>query len=243
MKKTLRELNSFVKGFILFLRPGVYLGFLSTPFLFFSNLLRLTKWISKQKKQGMLNDFYRPVRKYSDRVKLYEYVSDKENLQDQKIVYLEFGVFQGSSFKWWMSKNRNPGSRFFGFDTFEGLPESWGTYGRGDMKAVFPDINDERGELIKGLFQTSLYQFLHTHSIDEGRRVIHMDADLFSSTLFVLTTIASHLEKNDIILFDEFNVPNHEFFAFKIFTESFYKKFELLGAVNNYYQVAFKMIE
>ena len=39
-------------------------------------------------------------------------------------------------------------------------------------------------------------------------------------------------------LFDEFNVPNHEFYAFKLFTESFYVKTRLLGAVNNFYQVA-----
>ena len=41
--------------------------------------------------------------------------------------------------------------------------------------------------------------------------------------------------KGDIILFDEFNVPNHEYSVFKIFNESLYIDFELIGAVNNYY--------
>ena len=45
-------------------------------------------------------------------------------------------------------------------------------------------------------------------------------------------------KKNDLLFFDEFNVPNHEFYALKIFTEAFYIQTELIGAVNNYYQVA-----
>jgi hypothetical protein len=47
-----------------------------------------------------------------------------------------------------------------------------------------------------------------------------------------------YLKKGDILFFDEFNVPNHEFQALKIFTETFYVSTELIGAVNNYYQVA-----
>ena len=46
------------------------------------------------------------------------------------------------------------------------------------------------------------------------------------------------VQKNDILFFDEFNVPNHEFYALKLFTDAFYVKTELIGAVNNYYQVA-----
>src|SRR2546425_12146934 len=106
MKKIVLELNSFLKGMILFLRPGVYLGFLAKPLLFFSNLLQLTKWISRENKKDILNDFYRPVRKYGDRVKLYEYVAGKENLAGDAINYLEFGVFGGTSFKWWMNTNK-----------------------------------------------------------------------------------------------------------------------------------------
>ncbi len=57
-------------------------------------------------------------------------------------------------------------------------------------------------------------------------KIIHLDADLFSSTIFVLSQLYPYLKKGDIIFFDEFNVANHEFLAFKIFTESFYVKTE-----------------
>ena len=242
MKRFLRELNSFTKGVILFLRPGVLFSFLAHPLLFFSNLLSLTQWVSKQKTDGILNDFYRPVRNHAERINLYKYISEKLNLADQQIDYLEFGVYTGTSFRWWTSANKNPESRFYGFDTFEGLPESWGTYAQGDMHANLPKIDDNRAELVKGLFQDTLFGFLETHRIGKNKIIIHIDADLFTSTLFALTTLARYLKKDDIIIFDEFNVPNHEYFAFKVFTESFYVKYELIAAVNNYYQCAFKIL-
>ncbi|MCY7410670.1 MAG: class I SAM-dependent methyltransferase [Chitinophagales bacterium] len=196
----------------------------------------------KENKKNILNDFYRPIRKHSDRIKLYEYISTKEKLIDAEIDYLEFGVYKAASFKWWMDTNKNAASKFYGFDTFEGLPESWGTYAQGDMHADLPLLEGNRHQFFKGLFQDTLYKFLETHSLGKRKMVIHMDADLFSSSLFVLTNLARLLKEGDIILFDEFNVPNHEFFAWKVFTESCYIKYELLGAVNNYYQVAFKIV-
>jgi hypothetical protein len=74
------------------------------------------------------------------------------------------------------------------------------------------------------------------------RKIIHMDADLYTSTLFVLTSISYILKKDDIIIFDEFNVPMHEFKAFSEWTRSFYINYKVIGAVNNFYQVAFKII-
>jgi hypothetical protein len=70
-----------------------------------------------------------------------------------------------------------------------------------------------------------------------------MDADLYSSTLYCLTSLAPFLKKDDIILFDEFTVPQHEFLAFKNFTESYYLKFQLIATANNYFFSAFKLTE
>ncbi|MBK8549914.1 MAG: hypothetical protein IPL53_02195 [Ignavibacteria bacterium] len=244
MKNFIININSFLKGVILFLRPGVFLNFLSNPLLFASNVLKLTKWISVHNDKNILNDFYRPVRNYADRYKLFNYIIKQEKLETEVINYLEFGVSKADSFKWWLKANSNTDSRFYGFDTFEGLPEKWGTYKKGDMSALVPDLNETRHDFFKGLFQDTLYEFIKTHDLNEGKRkIIHLDADLFSSTIFVLSSLAPYLNNNDILLFDEFNVPNHEFYAFKIFTDTFYIKYELLGAVNNFYQVAFKIVK
>jgi hypothetical protein len=69
-----------------------------------------------------------------------------------------------------------------------------------------------------------------------------MDADLYSATLFVLTSITPFLRPGDIIFFDEFNVPMHEFKAFKDWSNSYYINYKVLGAINNFYQLAI-MIE
>ena len=138
-------------------------------------------------------------------------------------------------------KKYKPGSLFRGFDTFEGLPEDWGGFKKGAMAFEQTQVNDGRAEFIKGIFQDSLFPFIESNKslLSTKPKIIHMDADLFSSTIFVLSQLYPYLKKGDIIFFDEFNVANHEFLAFKIFTEAFYVKLRPIGAVNNFYQTAF----
>jgi hypothetical protein len=241
MNKFLLKANARFKSFILFLRPSIFLGW-SKPFLLLmAYTLDVSKWIRKQNKTLTLNDFFTFKRKYNKRELLYEYVIKQQNLESETIDYLEFGVASGASFRWWLKRLANNKNKFYGFDTFEGLPENWGlVYVKGDMSSNIPTVNDERASFFKGLFQDTLLNFLGNGYLERDRKkIIHLDADIFSATLFVLTTLYPYLNTGDIIFFDEFNVPKHEFLAFKIFTESYYVKYETLGAVNNYYQVAF----
>ena len=62
--------------------------------------------------------------RFPERGALFEHIAPTE-LEDSPIDYLEFGVYRGASILWWADRNRHPDSRFFGFDSFEGLPESW----------------------------------------------------------------------------------------------------------------------
>ena len=103
-----------------------------------------------------------------------------------------------------------------------------------------PQVDDERVKFIKGLFQDSLRGFLNSFE-SKQRKVIHMDADLYSSTLFVLTSLIPFLKKDDIIIFDEFGVPTHEFLAFTDIVSSYKLNYEILGAINNYLQIAIKI--
>ena len=228
-----------IKAFFMWFRLDVIFLPFSAFFLNLVYISKLSKWRS-QNKNLKFNDFLNLKWSYQSRFDLYKHLIDNENCSSP-VNFFEFGVATGTSFKWWLEQNKNPQSKFYGFDTFEGLPEDWGTYKAGEMNANLPQIDDNRHEFLKGLFQDTLFNFIETHRIDNNRIIIHLDADLFSSTLFVLTTLAKYLKPGDLIFFDEFNVPNHEFFAFKVFTESFYVKYELIGAVNNYYQVAFKV--
>lgn len=225
------------KGLFFRFKFHIVLSSLSYFFIVLGNMIRLSAWISKQKNLG-LNDFYTFKFDYNKRFKLYEFVSKSEKLDD--VIYLEFGVAGGSSFRWWVKEITNPNSVFHGFDTFTGLPEDWGPYKKGDMstKNSIPDIADSRVIFHQGLFQNTFPLVLPT--LDFNRRlVLHLDADLYSSTLFVLTTIAPKLKKGDIVIFDEFNVPAHEFQALNDFQRSYYINFVPIASVNNFYQTAF----
>lgn len=173
---------------------------------------------------------------------MYKWVIEKEGLSGP-INYLEFGVASGKSFDWFMAHNADSDSRFYGFDTFDGLPEDWGPFKKGAFSNnnEIPLIKDFRGKFLKGLFQQTVPAFL-TELDNSRRNILMMDADLWSATLYVLTSLAPFLKKGDIIFFDEFVVPTHEFKAFLDFTQSFYLNLQLIAAANNYYFVAFKVI-
>lgn len=210
---------------------------------FFYNLAylaRLSKW-RKSIKAPEYNDFYTNHFISERREKLFDYILNKEHL-DSEIYYIEFGVAFGKSFKWWLSHNKNKNAKFFGFDTFDGLPEDWNLFKKGEMTTagMMPLINDDRHEFLKGLFQDTLPKFLKNFKSDK-RILLHLDADLYSSTLFALTMMAPYLKKDDIILFDEYNVPTHEFKAFEDFRTSYYVDYEPIAASNNYYQFAVKL--
>ncbi len=241
MRSFLYATNAFLKSFILVLRPGLFLNFLANPMLFIAHTIQLSKWISTNKVKG-LNDFFSAKRDLNARYSLYANVIEQEQLTHTSIDYLEFGVYKGASFKYWVQNNHHPDSRFFGFDTFEGLPENWGGYAKGAFATPIPELNDSRHSFVKGLFQQSLLPFIESYGLKNGKRkIIHLDADLYSSTLYVLTILAPYLKAGDIILFDEFNVPNHEFAAFQHFCKAYYLKYEVLAAVNNYYQIGVKI--
>ena len=203
-------------------------------------LSKLSYWISKTG-QGKFNDFYNRKVKYENRFQLHEFILNEE-IKNQAIDYLEFGVASGIAFRWWVEQNKNPDTSFYGFDVFTGLPEDFGVMKKHhyDTQGSTPKIDDNRINFIKGLFQESVPQFLIDYRSDK-RKVIHMDADLYSSTLYVLTRLLPLLKKDDIIIFDEFGVPTHEFRAFSDTVNSYHLKYELLAAINNYLQIAIKI--
>lgn len=237
----MKKAAAFVKSFILFLRPGFWAGFMTHPLLWASCVLRLSRWISRNPVKG-LNDFYTPFRDYSKRYQLYQHLLDSLNLSNQPVQYVELGVSRGLSFQWWVKHNAHADSRFYGFDTFEGLPENWGLFEKGSMAANIPVVEGNRHEFFKGLFQETLPGFLSSGKIQKEKfKIIHLDADLFSSTLYALTSLHPYLKSGDVLIFDEFNVPTHEFRAFMDYADSYYIKYEVLAAVNDYFQVAVRI--
>jgi hypothetical protein len=181
---------------------------------------------------------------FQERFELYGYLN-RSILKEGPIDYLEFGVAEGDSIREWMRLNVEPRSRFFGFDTFEGLPEEWRHVGGSTPSGTFnahgepPDIeNEPRVRFISGLFQDTLPLFLRGFQ-PSNELVVHLDADLYSSTVYVLAVLYGILGPGTIVLFDEFNSFDNEFRALEDFACAFRKSYRVLACGGQCYdQVA-----
>ena len=239
------KINSFLKDIIIASR----IAYLFYPFrkllLFLYNLSELTHWVHSNKKVPGNNDYFRWKRNYHKRIDGFAYILQQYKLQHEPFSYFEFGVASGVSFEWWLKNACHPASSFYGFDTFEGLPEDWGLFfKKGAMAHNMKTIADDRHMFIKGIFQDTLAGFIKEHTATLSlprRKVLLLDADLFSSTIFVLSQFYPYLKKGDLIIFDEFNVPNHEFMAMQIFRDCFYVQLKPVSALNNFYQAVFEV--
>ena len=176
---------------------------------------------------------------FNTREEMYDFIN-KEYIAGNQFDYLEFGVFEGAAIKRWSELNKNPDSRFYGFDSFKGLPEDLNSIkkkGSFNVNGKIPEIEDRRVEFIKGWFHESLPQFLKSYR-KPNKLVIHIDADLYSSTLFCLTKLDEFILKDTIVIFDEFYDLLHEFLAFHDYTKSYYKNWEIVALTNKCVQVA-----
>ena len=226
------------------LRSGVFK--LGRPFvgvfLKVAWFVRLADWVGRNREIGF-NDFPASPA-YGKRYELYEYVlKTYMDGGERPFAYFEFGVADGETFGWWLKRVGHADARFYGFDTFSGLPEDWGIHKKGAFSndGVIPVFADKRHRFYQGLFQATVPGFLTDYSSGLPK-VILLDADLYSSTLYVLTALAPMLRTGDILLFDEFFAPQHEFRAFMDFQQAYPMiRLRMIGAANNYEFTAFRV--
>lgn len=177
------------------------------------------------------NDFSE-IRKIStspSREALWDMCIDNYANADSNLTYVEFGVYEGYSIKYFASRNQNKDSKFFGLDSFEGLPENWGDMKKGafNVGGNIPQTDDSRITFIRGWFQDTWLQLLSCISNDNGSKlIVHYDADLYSSTLFALSKI-DQLGRPYIAIFDEF--CGHETRALHNYCQAFNAKISFLG--------------
>lgn len=141
------------------------------------------------------------VREYSD------FLSDK--------LFLEFGVFRGNSLlEYYSAYNQNNiKPMFFGFDAFLGLPEEkldpltpWET---GDFNLngnINPDLLNKDGvELVVGWFNETLNDETAKKFEDKKAGLVHIDCDIYTSTLEVLEFLVKHqlLIDGTLVVYDD----------------------------------------
>lgn len=185
------------------------------------------------------------IEKRTNRYDLYALVN--ERLANAAITYLEFGVWRGESLQAWTEFNTHCDSRFYGFDSFEGLPEVW-DHGFGhstekqqfDLRGAVPAFADTRVALIKGWFQHTLRGFLRETELRHPI-ILHVDSDLHSSALYTLCTLDPFLEKGDVVIFDEYTSPSNEYLAWEEYKRAFMRKARCMAMSDLWSQVAFVM--
>jgi hypothetical protein len=172
---------------------------------------------------------------------LYDYIVKEEFIKDQ---YFEFGVWKASSINFFSSKC--PQAKFYGFDSFEGLPEKWRPgFDKGEfsLNGELPFVN-ENVSLIRGWFKNSLPNFLKEVPIKPDL-FLHIDCDLYSSTKDIFNVLGNKFKGPVYILFDEyFNYPfweHHEFKAFQEFIDAFGYNYEYMAINIDHEQVLLKV--
>jgi O-methyltransferase len=140
----------------------------------------------------------------------------KENIGD----YLEFGVFNGatlSSVYQVFQEIGLDGVRFFGFDSFEGLPpeadhEDEGSWFPGQCSCSLEvatrfltarQVDWTRVFLIKGWFRDTLTPALADQYRIKKASLIMVDCDLYSSTVDCLRFVEPLIQDEAILIFDD----------------------------------------
>lgn len=125
----------------------------------------------------------------------------------------ELGVYKGGSLK--LMSDAYPNRTFWGFDTFEGLPEvDWnesephhpGDFNDTSLEAVQQYLhNNKNVNLVKGYFPESL----SIYNIDPETKYsfVHVDTDFYRSVKACLDYFYPRLKQGGIIVFDDFDWP------------------------------------
>ena len=159
-------------------------------------------------------------------------------------LFLEFGVYKADSINRFAELRRDV--HWYGFDSFEGLPEEWtlgARKGAFSIDGMLPPVRNNV-TLIKGFFEDTLPAFVAKHR-DAKASFIHIDCDLYSSTRTVLDHLEDMLQPGCIIIFDEyFNYAGwaeQEYKAFSEFATRTGRAFEYIGYVRTGGQVAVRL--
>ncbi len=155
---------------------------------------------------------------------------------------LEFGVGRGKSMRWIAPHSRGT---VHGFDSFEGIQEHWngnpiGAFAQKRMPKVPGNV-----EFHVGYFDATLPDFLEQHR--DPVAFLHVDCDLYSSTVTIFDALGERLQPGAIVLFDEYynfhRWQQHEFRAFQEFVRKSGLKYEYIAFSVTGQQVAVRILD
>jgi hypothetical protein len=158
---------------------------------------------------------------------------------------LEFGVATGRTLNHFA--RLLPQKTVYGFDGFVGLPEDWtsrmrkGFFARTSLPRVRKNC-----ELWVGWFNETLPGFVKDVQQKQPVALLHVDCDLYSSTVTVLKELKKNIVPGTVIVFDEYlNYPGwqlDEFKAWQEFVKANKIKYEYIGYVSKHQKVAVRVL-
>lgn len=157
-------------------------------------------------------------------------------------LFLEFGVGRGKSIRWIGAATDRT---VYGFDSFEGIPEYWngnpiGAFAQSKLPSVPDNVKFE-----VGMFDETLPKFLEANP--DPVAFLHVDCDLYSSTVTIFELLGPRLSPGAVVLFDEYyNFPRwqqHEYKAFQEFVERNGIRYEYIAYSVTGQQVAARILE
>jgi hypothetical protein len=182
--------------------------------------------------QYALNNFSKAMQ-FDTRQELWSYCLNRIPQLQTGGVIAEFGVWKGESINFFAKSC--PKARVFGFDSFEGLEEDW--YGFRLQKGFFSTNGqlpkcESNVTLVKGWFEDTLSNFC-VELQQEKILLLHMDADTYKPTAYVLSSLSNNFGKGTIIIFDEYfgylNFRLNEFKAWQELVNSSGLKYRYIG--------------
>ncbi len=164
--------------------------------------------------------FYNSIFLKKNDLRRYAIKKALDNDENEKNLFLEFGVYKGESTNFlstFLTK------KLYAFDSFKGLEEDWLGFhhAAGDFGGIeIPKLN-KNISLVIGKIQNTLPEFL-TKNKNLKISFIHIDVDNYSATKFILQNVKTYLNDKAIICFDEFyNYQGWKNGEFKALTEIF----------------------
>ena len=175
---------------------------------------------------------------------LHDWVVGKVDLDlMHRGLVLEFGVATGRTLNHFA--RLLPGRTVYGFDGFQGLPEDWtsrmrrGFFARDALPAVRSNC-----QLVIGWFDQTLPKWVKANH--QPVALLHVDCDLYSSTVTILNNLRHQIVPGTVIVFDEYiNYPGWQLDEFKAWQEYVAKykiQYEYIGRVSRHQKVAVRVM-
>lgn len=218
---------------------GMYTDVIDTEF----TAVRLA---SEESAQYVLKHM-RAVPNFDTDYDLHEWVTKTQLAKNLELrgMILEFGVATGrtlNQFARWI-----PHKVVHGFDGFQGLPEDWTSRMRRGFFARerLPKVRSNC-KLHVGWFDSTLPSFVEEQQ-NRPIQLLHIDCDLYSSTVTVLNCLRQNIVPGTVIIFDEYiNYPGWQLDEFRAWQEHcrmYGVRYEYIGRVSKHQKVAVRVLE